>query len=199
MTEQERRRAMTEVEKVARALKAQMEEQMDDITPSSIQREKGLVWLEGWFDLKAALDAARGESADEPSGVGRYCNPGDMPNRKWLLRFHDQDCRTGFWDADDLGEAEAERQAREAWDCYAVAFNCHLFVSAERVPTETADERQAAIVAALRDDAQRCDCFARSEGECACGAWDTEPGERSYKRKGVEDIADWIESGEWRR
>ena len=26
-----------------------------------------------------------------------------------------------------------------------------------------------------------------------------ERGERSYKRKGVEDIADWIESGEWRR
>lgn len=64
---------------------------------------------------------------------------------------------------------------------------------------ESADERQAAIVSALRDDAQRCDCFARSEGECTCGAWDTEPGERSYKRKGVEDIADWIESGEWRR
>lgn len=28
-----------------------------------------------------------------------------------------------------------------------------------------------AAVKALEDDAQLCDCHARSEGECACGAW----------------------------
>ena len=64
---------------------------------------------------------------------------------------------------------------------------------------ETPDERQAAIVKALREDAHRCDCFAYSDDECACGARGSEPGERSFKRKSVEDIADWIESGEWRK
>jgi hypothetical protein len=63
---------------------------------------------------------------------------------------------------------------------------------------ETPDERQAAIVAALRKDAHCCDCFAYSADECACGARGSEPGERSFKRKYVEDVADWIESGEWR-
>jgi len=24
---------------------------------------------------------------------------------------------------------------------------------------------------ALEDDAKKCDCFARNEGECGCGAW----------------------------
>lgn len=37
------------------ALLKQMDEQADDNTPSSIQRDRGLVWLEGWFDLAAAL------------------------------------------------------------------------------------------------------------------------------------------------
>lgn len=55
-------------------------------------------------------------------------------------------------------------------------------------------ERQA-IVAWLRDDAQRCNCFAHNEGECGCGAWLTEPGERSFKTAYVEDMADAIERG----
>jgi hypothetical protein len=54
-------------------------------------------------------------------------------------------------------------------------------------------EREA-IVAWLRAEAQLCDCFAREDGECACGAWDTEVGERSYKRVYIEDIADAIEA-----
>lgn len=49
------------------------------------------------------------------------------------------------------------------------------------------------IVEFVRAEAQTCDCFAREEGECACGAWDSEPGERSNKRAYVEDIADAIE------
>jgi len=48
-----------EVETVARALNSQMEAQADDLTPSSVQREKGLFWLEGWFDLKAAISALK--------------------------------------------------------------------------------------------------------------------------------------------
>lgn len=45
----------TDVAALVEALQAQMEEQSDDITPSSVQRDKGLVWLEGWFDISAAL------------------------------------------------------------------------------------------------------------------------------------------------
>jgi hypothetical protein len=56
-------------------------------------------------------------------------------------------------------------------------------------------EREA-IVYWLRCDAQLCDCAARAGSECACGAWDSEPGERSYKRVYIEDIADAIENGE---
>ena len=29
-----------------------------------------------------------------------------------------------------------------------------------------------AAAKALEDDAKKCDCFARMEVECACGAWD---------------------------
>jgi hypothetical protein len=35
---------------------------------------------------------------------------------------------------------------------------------------------------ALEADAELCDCFARSEGECACGAWD------DYKTAPVENM-----------
>jgi hypothetical protein len=106
---------------------------------------------------------------------------------KWLNRMVEPICDES---AEDLGYS-----ASMMVDAYMAGHRAAL----DATPPETLDERQAAIVAALRDDAQRCDCFALSEGECACGAWDAEPGERSYKRKGVEDIADWIESGEWRR
>ncbi len=56
----------------------------------------------------------------------------------------------------------------------------------------SAGERRAtaAIVAWLRDDAAKCDCFAHSEGECACGAWS------DYKRVLETDIADRLECGE---
>ena len=43
---------------------------------------------------------------------------------------------------------------------------------------DAAAERQAgyeagvkACIKALEDDAKQCDCFARNEGECGCGAW----------------------------
>lgn len=48
-------------EAIKNELIRQMEMQADDMTPSSIQREKGLVWLEGWFDLDGLVDAVRGE------------------------------------------------------------------------------------------------------------------------------------------
>jgi len=46
------------------------------------------------------------------------------------------------------------------------------------VTKDTAAEWQAGYEAgveaaanALEADAEQCDCFAREEGECACGAW----------------------------
>lgn len=61
---------------------------------------------------------------------------------------------------------------------------------------QSAEAERDAIVYWLRTEAQLCDCFAREDGECACGAWATEPGERSYKRVYIEDIADAIEGRE---
>lgn len=56
------------VERVAKVLTEQMEEQ-DEHLPSSLARERGLVWLDGWFDLRAALAAMqpRGEQQDWPA------------------------------------------------------------------------------------------------------------------------------------
>jgi hypothetical protein len=48
---------------------------------------------------------------------------------------------------------------------------------------------RAGIVAWLRKENGLCDCFARSSGECGCGAWD------DYKTEPLLDIADAIESG----
>ena len=50
-------------------------------------------------------------------------------------------------------------------------------------------QEREAIVAWLRADNSRCDCFARSEGECACGGWD------GYKSRPLIQIADDIEAG----
>ena len=57
--------------------------------------------------------------------------------------------------------------------------------------TDAGLQERAAIVAWLRDDATKCDCFAHSEGECACGAWS------DYKRVLETDIADRLECGEY--
>jgi hypothetical protein len=56
------------VEAVALVLAAQMEAQSDDTTPSSMMRANGLVWLEGWFNLEAALAAARPFTAECAKG-----------------------------------------------------------------------------------------------------------------------------------
>ena len=58
--------------------------------------------------------------------------------------------------------------------------------------------RDGEIVAWLRADAQKCDCAAREDSECACGAWGGEVGDRTYKRAYIEDIADAIASGAYR-
>lgn len=53
-------KAMSDVERVAAELQSQMERRADDDTPTSICREKGLIWLEGWFDIPAAINAMSG-------------------------------------------------------------------------------------------------------------------------------------------
>jgi hypothetical protein len=56
--------------------------------------------------------------------------------------------------------------------------NERLRQSIEQLTKDTATEWQAgydagieAAANALEADAKRCDCFARNEGECGCGAW----------------------------
>lgn len=54
-----------QLERLAKAnLEAQMEAQADDTTPSSVQRDKGLVWLEGWFDLASMIEALRAKEGE---------------------------------------------------------------------------------------------------------------------------------------
>jgi hypothetical protein len=47
--------------------------------------------------------------------------------------------------------------------------NLSLNESFERV-AKVAEER-AAFNAGIKAAAKKCDCFARNEGECGCGAW----------------------------
>ena len=54
------------------------------------------------------------------------------------------------------------------------------------------EDERAKIVAWLRADNSTCDCFARSEGECACGGWD------DYKTRPILDVARDIEAQKYR-
>jgi hypothetical protein len=56
--------------------------------------------------------------------------------------------------------------------------NERLRQSIEQLTKDTAAEWQSgyeagieAAINALEADAKKCDCFARNEGECGCGAW----------------------------
>jgi hypothetical protein len=56
--------------------------------------------------------------------------------------------------------------------------NERLRQSIEQLTKDTAAEWQSgyeagieAAAKALEADAKKCDCFARNEGECGCGAW----------------------------
>lgn len=99
----------------------------------------------------------------------------------------------GFWSLEDT---PVGKQALAALENARHRITHSLPGDVETPIERTAEQERAAIVAWLRADAQLCDCLAREEGECACGAWDSEPGERSYKRAYIEDIADAIERGD---
>jgi virulence-associated protein VagC len=54
------------------------------------------------------------------------------------------------------------------------AENANESTGQERQPTQSDALREAVIeecAQALEADAKQCDCFARNEGECGCGAW----------------------------
>lgn len=54
-----------------------------------------------------------------------------------------------------------------------------------------AEQERARIVAWLRAENSKCDCFAREAGGCACGAWD------DYKQWPLLAAADAIERNEY--
>jgi hypothetical protein len=53
-----------------------------------------------------------------------WCQPGDVPNRRFMLVFADQDMRTMYWDGPD-----AEADAWRAWDRFAPAWSCDLYAT----------------------------------------------------------------------
>ena len=77
--------------------------------------------------------------------------------------------------------------------CEANHDNVSVLITALRRAIEQAEaETVAGIVAALLTENGCCDCFAKEEGECACGGWD------DYKTWPLERVADWLSSGEWK-
>ena len=82
-------------------------------------------------------------------------------------------------DGDDLSWFDTRAEAEER----------RLEIACEQAERKTV----AGIVAALLTENGRCDCFAKEEGECACGGWD------DYKTWPLERVADWLSSGEWKQ
>lgn len=62
----------------------------------------------------------------------------------------------------------------------------------DRAKAEGWNAAERRVVEWLREENGLCDCHARSEDECGCGAW------QDYKTKPLLDIADAIERGEHR-
>ncbi|WP_431018199.1 hypothetical protein [Burkholderia gladioli] len=95
--------------------------------------------------------AADGEATDERAmfsyhddtmntGVGIFCQPGDRPAPRWLLKFEDADRGVSIY--------ESEREAREAFaHAEGRGYNCYLFSPTPRaaVSPATADERAAQV------------------------------------------------------
>ncbi|NJC06548.1 hypothetical protein GGQ97_002341 [Sphingomonas kaistensis] len=65
------------VEEVRAELERQMEGQ-DETLPSSIARDRGLTWLEGWFDLPAALKEGHSLSTLSGDPAAGYCAIRDL-------------------------------------------------------------------------------------------------------------------------
>jgi hypothetical protein len=78
----------------------------------------------------------------------RWCQPGDRPNRAFILRFDDPDRRDMVWTDED-----AQARAVEAWRRFYPSWNCYLFSAhpwaspfasvALTVPVEIVPQEQA--------------------------------------------------------
>lgn len=75
-----------------------------------------------------------------------WAQPGDEPNRWWILRFSDPDMREMLWNGPD-----AETEAREAYAKYCPAWSCYLFCAVQLVPSGDV----AGLVEALRSPDHR--------------------------------------------
>ena len=80
-------------------------------------------------------------------------------------------------------------EACEEMEEYGPTF-AERVIKADRQQAVAAEVAQ--IVAGLKSENGQCDCSARSEGECACGAWD------DYKTWPLERVWEWIERGEYK-
>lgn len=58
------------------------------------------------------------------------------------------------------------KRSKQVWDIYEDAR-----IVAQRHRQNGFDAGIEAAANALETDAKKCDCFARNEGECGCGAW----------------------------
>lgn len=58
-----------------------------------------------------------------------WCQPGDRPDRTWMLVFDDADVRTMIWTRDD-----AEEEARKAYTQRSPSWNCTLFAAVPATP-----------------------------------------------------------------
>lgn len=78
------------------------------------------------------------------------------------------------------------------WECRTCFEQHRELRDAERCcdNRKAALEERAAIVAWLRKENGRCDCFAYDDNECACGGRD------EYKTWPLQHTADRIEAGE---
>lgn len=103
-----------------------------------------------------------------------------------------------YFGANEATNAYKTRELTDTWNTRALPPAMDGQPTADAATVAPRDD-VAGIVAWLRAEAQLCDCHAHEQGECACGAWDTEPGERSYKRANIEDLADAIERGDFRQ
>lgn len=67
------------------------------------------------------------------TGNPRWCQPADVPARRWLLLFDDPDRGVAVY-AD-------EAEARAAWEQAQAAWNCYLFAAAPRAALTPTEDR----------------------------------------------------------
>jgi len=97
-----------------------------------------------------------------------------------------------------MDEVEAVARALAKANRIEICDSAQYAYSSFREPAQAAiaaldaarEDRVAQVVEWLRKENGLCDCHARCETECGCGAWD------DWKTKPLLEIADAIERGE---